>query len=169
MRYTTQKPVQKSIAVVMQALFLGFLLMRSDNCASDTFDKPRPRYLQSGAKDVIRIQKGERPDRHASIDPGSGAAEMPSAEIIDARLVTVCLHNPKDADGPKAFDIQKREPPRFAANAGAKICARFEPTRHTLYLWKTGTDGALLLVLSSPLDLSDIDGTQVSLDWLRDR
>ncbi|MEM9631135.1 MAG: hypothetical protein AAGA50_07405 [Pseudomonadota bacterium] len=90
-------------------------------------------------------------------------------EAIDARLVTVCLNNPAEATGAKAFDIRRDTPPRYIADVGATSCARFEPTRHTLYLWKTNDIGALSLILSSRLDLNDSDGTQVTLDWLRDR
>ncbi len=88
---------------------------------------------------------------------------------IEARLVTVCLSNPQEASGTKAFDIRRAGPPRYVAEIGATACARFEPTRHTLYLWKTDARGDLSLILSSRLDLNDADGTQVSLDWLRDR
>jgi hypothetical protein len=88
---------------------------------------------------------------------------------IDARLVTVCLNNPDDAGGAKAFDIRRDGAPRYIADIGATSCARFEPTRHTLYFWKTNELGALSLILSSRLDLNDADGTQVTLDWLRDK
>jgi hypothetical protein len=108
------------------------------------------------------------------------SAEVPAApepevassgldEAIDARLVTVCLNNPAEATGAKAFDIRRDTPPRFIADVGATSCARFEPTRHTLYLWKTNEIGALSLILSSRLNLNDSDGTQVTLDWLKDR
>jgi len=88
---------------------------------------------------------------------------------IDARLVTVCLNNPGSSVGDKAFDIRRDGPPRFVATVGATSCARFEPTRHTLYLWKTDGRGELTLILSSPLDLNESDGTKVTLDWVRDR
>jgi hypothetical protein len=88
---------------------------------------------------------------------------------IDARLVSVCLNNPDDANGAKAFDIRRDGAPRYIADIGATSCARFEPTRHTLYFWKTNDLGALSLILSSRLDLNDADGTQVTLDWLRDK
>ncbi|WP_040440426.1 hypothetical protein [Roseibium aggregatum] len=90
-------------------------------------------------------------------------------DAIAARLVTVCLNNPEDASGAKGFDIRRDGPPRYVADVGATACARFEPTRHTIYLWKTNDLGALSLILSSRLDLVEADGTQVSLDWLRDR
>ncbi|MEE4015174.1 hypothetical protein V1T76_24120 [Roseibium sp. FZY0029] len=90
-------------------------------------------------------------------------------DAISARLVTVCLTNPDDASGAKGFDIRRDGPPRYVADVGATACARFEPTRHTIYLWKTNDLGALSLILSSRLDLVQADGTQVSLDWLRDR
>ncbi|MBO6893743.1 MAG: hypothetical protein JJ866_17505 [Roseibium sp.] len=96
-------------------------------------------------------------------------AARPLAEEIDARLVTVCLNNPGDASGAKAFDIRRDGPPRYFADIGATSCARFEPTRHTVYFWKSNDLGALSLVLSSKLDLNDADGTQVTMDWLRDR
>ena len=83
--------------------------------------------------------------------------------------MTVCLNNPDDASGAKGFDIRRDGPPRYVADVGATACARFEPTRHTIYLWKTNDLGALSLILSSRLDLIEADGTQVSLDWLRDR
>ena len=134
-----------------------------------TFEKPKPRLLQSGANDVIRLQRGDMPDGPTAPTPRSRAANPPSGGRIDTRLVTVCLTNPAGAAGPKAFDIQKSDPPRFVANTGERTCARFEPTRHTLYLWKAGKDGKLFLVLSSPLDLNDTDGTQVSLYWLQER
>jgi hypothetical protein len=92
-----------------------------------------------------------------------------SDDAIAARLVTVCLNNPEDASGAKGFDIRRDGPPRYVADIGATACARFEPTRHTIYLWKTNDLGALSLILSSRLDLVEADGTQVSLDWLRDR
>jgi hypothetical protein len=88
---------------------------------------------------------------------------------IDARLVTVCLNNPDAASGAKAFDIRRDGAPRYVADIGATSCARFEPTRHTLYFWKSNELGALSLILSSRLDLNDADGTQVTLDWLRDK
>jgi len=102
------------------------------------------------------------------------ALETPSprpgfSEEISSRLVAVCLNNPEDASGPKAFDIRRNGPPRYVADIGATTCARFEPTRHTLYLWKTNDIGVLSLILSNRLDLNDADGTQVTLDWIRDR
>ncbi len=97
------------------------------------------------------------------------APAAPLPMTIDARLVTVCLSNPQDAHGAKAFDIRRDAPPRYITEPGASTCARFEPTRHTLFLWKTNALGTLSLILSSRLDLNDADGTQVSLDWLRDR
>ncbi|WP_299483858.1 hypothetical protein [uncultured Roseibium sp.] len=90
-------------------------------------------------------------------------------EGVDARLVTVCLNNPNGATGAKAFDIRREGPPRYVADVGASACARFEPTRHTLYLWKTNDIGALSLILSNRMDLNGEDGTQVTLDWIRDR
>jgi hypothetical protein len=93
----------------------------------------------------------------------------PLDDTVAARLVTVCLSNPEDASGAKGFDIRRDGPPRYVADIGSTACARFEPTRHTLYLWKTNELGALSLILSSRLDLIDADGTQVSLDWLKDR
>ncbi|WP_346911505.1 hypothetical protein [uncultured Roseibium sp.] len=109
------------------------------------------------------------PDRHPHAVTGKRSTKAPAGETVDTRLVTVCLTNPANAQGSKAFDIQKTDPPRFVARTGARACARFEPTRHTLYLWKARKDGKLSLILSSPLDLNDTDGTQVSLDWLQDR
>ncbi|MEM9030951.1 MAG: hypothetical protein AAGC70_21545 [Pseudomonadota bacterium] len=91
------------------------------------------------------------------------------SEEVNARLVTICLNNPDDAVGAKAFDIRREGPPRYVADIGASACARFEPTRHTLYLWKTNDIGALSLIVSNRLDLNGEDGTQVTLDWLRDR
>ncbi|MHA7777364.1 hypothetical protein ACX3M4_27325 [Roseibium sp. M-1] len=93
----------------------------------------------------------------------------PLDDAISARLVTVCLNNPEEASGAKGFDIRRDGPPRYVADIGSTACARFEPTRHTLYLWKTNDNGTLSLILSSRLDLVDADGTQVSLDWLKDR
>ena len=109
--------------------------------------------------------------------PVSGRVQEPAPleeaadadDAIAARLVTVCLTNPEDASGAKGFDIRRDGPPRYVADVGATACARFEPTRHTIYLWKTNDLGALSLILSSRLDLVEADGTQVSLDWLRDR
>ncbi|MEO1112770.1 MAG: hypothetical protein AAFY05_10575 [Pseudomonadota bacterium] len=91
------------------------------------------------------------------------------SEEVNARLVTVCLNNPEGANGAKAFDIRREGPPRYVADIGGAACARFEPTRHTLYLWKTNDIGALSLIVSNRLDLNGEDGTQVTLDWLRDR
>ncbi|MBN9671018.1 hypothetical protein [Roseibium aggregatum] len=103
-------------------------------------------------------------------DAGEGAREREDEPAeIDARLVTVCLTNPRSASGDKAFDIRRDGPPRFVAAIGATSCARFEPTQHTLYLWKTNDGGKLALILSSPLDLNESDGTKVTLDWVRDR
>jgi len=100
----------------------------------------------------------------------SAAVPQPQLdEAVSARLVTVCLNNPEDASGAKAFDIRRNGPPRYIAGVGASTCARFEPTRHTLYLWKTNDIGALSLILSNRLDLNNADGTQVSVDWLRDK
>lgn len=108
------------------------------------------------------------PARPAS--PSQTPAPQPEiSEEISSRLVAVCLNNPEDAAGPKAFDIRRNGPPRFVADIGATACARFEPTRHTLFLWKTNDIGALSLILSNRLDLNDADGTQVTLDWIRDR
>lgn len=90
-------------------------------------------------------------------------------DAVSARLVTICLNNPDDASGAKAFDIRREGPPRYVAGIGASACARFEPTRHTLYLWKTNGIGALSLIVSNRLDLNGEDGTQVTLDWLRDQ
>ncbi|MET1412401.1 hypothetical protein ABVF61_09055 [Roseibium sp. HPY-6] len=101
--------------------------------------------------------------------PSEAAAPEPDfSDTVSARLVTVCLNNPDDASGAKAFDIRRDSPPRYIADVGTSTCARFEPTRHTLYLWKTNDIGALSLILSNRLDLNDEDGTQVTLDWLRD-
>ncbi|WP_422036985.1 hypothetical protein [Roseibium sp.] len=91
------------------------------------------------------------------------------SDAVNARLVTICLNNPDDANGAKAFDIRREGPPRYVADVGASTCARFEPTRHTLYLWKTNDIGALSLIVSNRLDLNGEDGTQVTLDWLRDQ
>lgn len=91
------------------------------------------------------------------------------SDAVNARLVTICLNNPDDANGAKAFDIRREGPPRYVADIGASTCARFEPTRHTLYLWKTNDIGALSLIVSNRLDLNGEDGTQVTLDWLRDQ
>jgi hypothetical protein len=112
---------------------------------------------------VEKSAAGRAPDRA----PLEEAAD--SDDAIAARLVTVCLNNPEDASGAKGFDIRRDGPPRYVADVGATACARFEPTRHTIYLWKTNDLGALSLILSSRLDLVEADGTQVSLDWLRDR
>jgi hypothetical protein len=101
--------------------------------------------------------------------PASAPSLSPLDDEIDARLVTVCLNNPDDASGAKAFDIRREGSPRYIADIGATSCARFEPTRHTLYFWKSNDLGALSLILSSRLDLNDADGTQVTLDWLRDK
>lgn len=101
--------------------------------------------------------------------PSEAAAPEPDfSDTVSARLVTVCLNNPDNASGAKAFDIRRDGPPRYIADIGKSTCARFEPTRHTLYLWKTNDIGALSLILSNRLDLNDEDGTQVTLDWLRD-
>ncbi len=108
-----------------------------------------------------------RPPQALSVPKVSSPASLD--KDIDARLVTVCLTNPQEASGAKAFDIRRVGPPRYVADVGATACARFEPTRHTLYLWKTDGRGDLSLILSSRLDLNDADGTQVSVDWLRDR
>lgn len=91
------------------------------------------------------------------------------SEEVNARLVTICLNNPEEANGAKAFDIRREGPPRYVAKVGASACARFEPTRHTLFLWKTNDIGALSLIVSNRLDLNGEDGTKVTLDWLRDR
>ena len=91
------------------------------------------------------------------------------SEEVNARLVTICLNNPEEANGAKAFDIRREGPPRYVADIGTSACARFEPTRHTLYLWKTNDIGALSLIVSNRLDLNGEDGTQVTLDWLRDQ
>lgn len=91
------------------------------------------------------------------------------SEEVNARLVTICLNNPEEANGAKAFDIRREGPPRYVADIGSSACARFEPTRHTLYLWKTNDIGALSLIVSNRLDLNGEDGTQVTLDWLRDQ
>ncbi|WP_420333864.1 hypothetical protein [Roseibium sp.] len=91
------------------------------------------------------------------------------SEEVNARLVTICLNNPEKANGAKAFDIRREGPPRYVADIGSSACARFEPTRHTLYLWKTNDIGALSLIVSNRLDLNGEDGTQVTLDWLRDQ
>ncbi|MBD1545411.1 hypothetical protein [Roseibium aggregatum] len=162
-------PVRKWSIALAQGPVLGLLVLWAGAGIGSTFDKPKPRFLQSGANDVIRLQRGDMPDGQAAAVPRSRAARTPSGERIDTRLVTVCLANPANAHGTKAFDIQRTDPPRFVAKIGTRTCARFEPTRHTLYLWKAGIDGKLSLILSSPLDLNDADGTQVSLDWLQDR
>lgn len=107
------------------------------------------------------------------VAPAPAAAPLLSQEPlddeVDARLVTVCLNNPVEASGAKAFDIRREGPPRYLADVGSTACARFEPTRHTVYFWKSNDLGALSLVLSSRLDLNNSDGTQVTMDWLRDR
>ncbi|WP_306144953.1 hypothetical protein [Roseibium sp. MMSF_3412] len=102
--------------------------------------------------------------------PQKGAEPQPVlSEEVNARLVTICLNNPEEANGAKAFDIRREGPPRYVADIGSSACARFEPTRHTLYLWKTNDIGALSLIVSNRLDLNGEDGTQVTLDWLRDQ
>jgi cytoskeletal protein RodZ len=110
----------------------------------------------------------EKPVSRAQ-DPASLEEAADADDAISARLVTVCLTNPDNASGAKGFDIRRDGPPRYVADVGATACAQFEPTRHTIYLWKTNDLGALSLILSSRLDLVQADGTQVSLDWLRDR
>jgi hypothetical protein len=125
--------------------------------------------LQSGTNDLICLQRGDMPDRYSPATTRKRLTTAPEGETVDTRLVTVCLTNPANAQGSKAFDIQRTDPPRFVARTGSRTCARFEPTRHTLYLWKAGADGKLSLILSSPLDLNDADGTQVSIDWQQDR
>ncbi len=162
-------PLRKGSVVLAQVFVLGLLLLWAGTGLGSTFDKPKPRFLQSGANDLIRLQRGDMPDRHPHAVTGKRSTKAPAGETVDTRLVTVCLTNPANAQGSKAFDIQKTDPPRFVARTGARACARFEPTRHTLYLWKARKDGKLSLILSSPLDLNDTDGTQVSLDWLQDR
>ncbi|MES0881055.1 hypothetical protein [Roseibium sp. SCP14] len=136
--------------------------------------------LSAPLMDSASDQVGEESDMAPQAPAAILSAEVPAVlkpevasggldEAIDARLVTVCLNNPAQATGAKAFDIRRDSPPRYVADIGATSCARFEPTRHTLYLWKTNDIGALSLILSSRLDLNDSDGTQVTLDWLKDR
>lgn len=117
-----------------------------------------------GLNSAIEKSAARRAQEPAPLEEAADADDA-----ISARLVTVCLTNPDDASGAKAFDIRRDGPPRYVADVGATACARFEPTRHTIYLWKTNDLGALSLILSSRLDLVEADGTQVSLDWLRDR
>lgn len=128
--------------------------------------------VQSAPKTMAPpMPQADAAEAEASV-PGAAptmASESPIDAEIDARLVTVCLNNPRDAAGAKAFDIRRNGPPRYIANIGGTACARFEPTRHTLYFWKAVDAGPLSLILSSRLDLNGADGTQVSLDWLRDR
>lgn len=117
-----------------------------------------------GLNSAIEKSAARRAQEPAPLEEAADADDA-----ISARLVTVCLTNPDDASGAKGFDIRRDGPPRYVADVGATACARFEPTRHTIYLWKTNDLGALSLILSSRLDLVEADGTQVSLDWLRDR
>lgn len=118
---------------------------------------------------------GLAPDNGDQEEVAPYAQPIPAApapvlsEEVNARLVTICLNNPQDANGAKAFDIRREGPPRYVADIGTSACARFEPTRHTLYLWKTNDIGALSLIVSNRLDLNGEDGTQVTLDWLRDQ
>lgn len=140
-------------------------------------DAPASTQLHYGI--APRMEEAEAPDledRKAQIQKlsaGTSFAQPPPEPALDdaisARLVTVCLNNPDTASGAKAFDIRKDGPPRYIADIGATSCARFEPTRHTLFFWKTNDLGALSLILSNRLDLNDADGTQVSVDWIRDR
>ncbi|QFT67954.1 hypothetical protein FIU93_14295 [Labrenzia sp. THAF35] len=117
-----------------------------------------------GLNSAIEKSAARRAQEPAPLEEAADADDA-----ISARLVTVCLTNPDNASGAKGFDIRRDGPPRYVADVGATACARFEPTRHTIYLWKTNDLGALSLILSSRLDLVEADGTQVSLDWLRDR
>lgn len=128
--------------------------------------------VQSAPKTMAPpVPQADVAEAEASVPDTAGLSEneRPIDAEIDARLVTVCLNNPPDAAGTKAFDIRRDGPPRYVADIGGTACARFEPTRHTLYFWKAADAGQLSLILSSRLDLNGADGTQVSLDWLRDR
>lgn len=89
-------------------------------------------------------------------------------ERVAERLVTICLSNPGKNSGPKAFDVQRSDEPRYVAQPGEQICAKFEPTRQTVYFWKTNDLGKLSLTLSNRLDLSDSEGTQITLNWEQD-
>lgn len=109
---------------------------------------------------------------------GGGGASLGSNSIvapapvldggIAGRLVTVCLNNSASNSGTKAFDVQRRDVPRFVAASGKTTCAKFEPTRQTIYFWKTNAQGMLALTLSNRLDLRDSEGTQIMLNWEQD-
>ena len=78
----------------------------------------------------------------AGIGGNSVAAPAPVLDsAIAERLVTVCLNNSASNSGAKAFDVQRRNVPRFVATSGKTTCAKFEPTRQTIYLWKTDAQG----------------------------
>lgn len=105
----------------------------------------------------------------ASIGSNSVAAPAPVLDsAIAGRLVTVCLNNSASNSGAKAFDVQRRNVPRFVATSGKTTCAQFEPTRQTIYLWKTDAQGKLALTLSNRLDLRNSEGTQIMLNWQQD-
>lgn len=100
---------------------------------------------------------------------GSALAPRPVLDNgISERLVTVCLSNAATNSGTKAFDVQRRDSPRFVVGSGKTTCAKFEPTRQTIYFWKTNTLGKLALTLSNRLDLRDSEGTQIMLNWEQD-
>lgn len=109
--------------------------------------------------------------RTPSPPPAAEAAVTAQPPPIDAetaaRLVTICLINEAASSGAKAFDIRRDAPPRYVAQPGEQICARFEPTRQTLFLWKADDRGNLALTLSNRLDLSGAAGTQVTLNWIQ--
>lgn len=105
----------------------------------------------------------------ASLGGDSIAAPAPVLDsAIAERLVTVCLNNSASNSGTKAFDVQRRDVPRFVAASGKTTCAKFEPTRQTIYFWKTTSQGKLALTLSNRLDLRDSEGTQIMLNWEQD-
>jgi hypothetical protein len=155
-----EKPVAKKIQV-----FRGSRLEPTASQSSDLAVQSAPKAM------APPVPQADAAEAEASVPDTALTmqSESPIDAEIDARLVTVCLNNPQDAAGAKAFDIRRDGPPRYVADIGGTACARFEPTRHTLYFWKAADAGQLSLILSSRLDLNGADGTQVSLDWLRDR
>lgn len=158
------KPVAKKMRSVIRA---------QRQTPADTMTAPAAGVAVQSAPRAIAppMPQADASEMEASVPDTapSMAEESPIDAAIDARLVTVCLNNPQYAAGAKAFDIRRNDPPRYIAEVGGSACARFEPTRHTLYFWKAAETGPLSLILSSRLDLNGADGTQVSLDWLKDR
>ncbi|MCP4318764.1 MAG: hypothetical protein GY789_22910 [Hyphomicrobiales bacterium] len=158
--------------VPLPALLLGLRTVVPGSCISPqarAAEKPLPTYLQSGSGDLIRLQKGSVPSDDALDVPlAPDGSETGLEDAIEMRLVTVCLKNPADMHRTKAFDINRTGLPRFPVRPGGQVCAKLEPTRHTVYFWKSDAAGALLPTLSSRLDLNDADGTLINLTWVQE-